>query len=76
MADVKNFGLKGISNDVQLGKGGGRFKWVSANDRYESSNDGSTLKAIRAANVDVQGSFLSDDITSSSVTVNGNGHYW
>ena len=73
MADVKNFGLKGISNDVQLGKGGGRFKWVSANDRYEfTGSDGSTLKAIRAANVDVQGSLLSDDITSSSVTVNGN----
>jgi hypothetical protein len=72
MADVKNFGLKGISNDVQLGKGGGRFKWVSANDRYEfTGSDGSTLKAIRAANVDVQGSLLSDDITSSSVTVNG-----
>ena len=73
MADVKNFGLKGISNDVQLGKGGGRFKWSSANDRYEfTGSDGSTLKAIRAANVDVQGSLLSDDITSSSVTVNGN----
>ncbi len=72
MADVKNFGLKGISNDVQLGKGGGRFKWVSANDRYEfTGSDGSTLKAIRAANVDVQGSLLSNDITASTVTVNG-----
>ena len=59
MADVKNFGLKGISNDVQLGKGGGRFKWVSASDRYEfKGSDGSTLKAIRAAKVDVQGSLL------------------
>ena len=72
MADVKNFGLKGISNDVQLGKGGGRFKWSSANDRYEfTGSDGSTLKAIRAANVDVQGSLLSDDITATSVSVNG-----
>ena len=72
MADVKNFGLKGISNDVQLGKGGGRFKWSSANDRYEfTGSDGSTLKAIRAANVDVQGSLLSNDITASTVTVNG-----
>jgi len=72
MADVKNFGLKGISNDVQLGKSGGRFKWSSANDRYEfTGSDGSTLKAIRAANVDVQGSLLSDDITASSVSVNG-----
>ena len=72
MADVKNFGLKGISNDVQLGKGGGRFKWVSASDRYEfTGSDGSTLKAIRAANVDVQGSLLSDDITASSVNING-----
>ena len=72
MADVKNFGLKGISNDVQLGKGGGRFKWSSANDRYEfTGSDGSTLKAIRAANVDVQGSLLSNDITATTVTVNG-----
>ena len=72
MADVKNFGLKGISNDVQLGKGGGRFKWSSANDRYEfTGSDGSTLKAIRAANVDVQGTLLSNDITASAVTVSG-----
>ena len=72
MADVKNFGLKGISNDVQLGKGGGRFKWSSANDRYEfTGSDGSTLKAIRAANVDVQGTLLSNDITASSVNING-----
>ena len=72
MADVKNFGLKGISNDVQLGKGGGRFKWSSANDRYEfTGSDGSTLKAIRAANVDVQGSLLSNDITATTVSVNG-----
>lgn len=72
MADVKNFGLKGISNDVQLGKSGGRFKWSSANDRYEFTGaDGSTLKAIRAANVDVQGTLLSNDITAASVSVNG-----
>jgi hypothetical protein len=72
MADVKNFGLKGISNDVQLGKSGGRFKWVAASDRYEfTGSDGSTLKAIRAANVDVQGTLLSNDITAASVSVNG-----
>ena len=72
MADVKNFGLKGISNDVQFGKGGGRFKWNSAQDRYEATgSDGSTLKAIRAANVDVQGSLLSNDITATTVNVNG-----
>ncbi len=72
MADVKNFGLKGISNDVQLGKSGGRFKWVAASDRYEfTGSDGSTLKAIRAGNVDVQGTLLSNDITAASVSVNG-----
>tara|TARA_R110002153_G_scaffold44532_4_gene125546 strand:- start:1114 stop:2874 length:1761 start_codon:yes stop_codon:yes gene_type:complete len=72
MADVKNFGLKGVSNDVQLGKSGGRFKWVSASDRYEfTGSDGSTLKAIRAGNVDVQGSLLSNDITSTSISING-----
>jgi len=72
MADVKNFGLKGISNDVQLGKGGGRFKWSSANDRYEfTGSDGSTLKDIRSANVDVQGTLLSNDITASAISISG-----
>lgn len=28
MADVKNYGLKGIGNDVQLGKKGGRFQYA------------------------------------------------
>lgn len=72
MADVKNFGLKGIGDDVQLGKSGGRQKWSSANTRFEFyESDGSTLSAIRAANVDVQGTLLSDDITASAVTVSG-----
>ena len=42
MADVKNFGLKGIGDDVQLGKSGGRQKWSSANTRFEFyESDGS-----------------------------------
>jgi len=72
MADVKNFGLKGIGDDVQLGKSGGRTKWSSGNTRFEFyESDGSTLAAVRAANVDVQGTLLSDDITASAISISG-----
>ena len=27
MADIKNFGIKGLSSDVQMGKSGGRLKY-------------------------------------------------
>ena len=72
MADVKNFGLKGIGDDVQLGKSGGRTKWSSGNTRFEFyESDGSTLAAVRAANVDVQGTLLSNDITASAISIAG-----
>jgi len=72
MADVKNFGLKGIGDDVQLGKSGGRAKWSSGNTRFEFyESDGSTLAAVRAANIDVQGTLLSDDITASAISISG-----
>ena len=31
MADIKNFGIKGIAADVQMGKSGGRLKYDSGN---------------------------------------------
>ena len=72
MADVKNFGLKGIGDDVQLGKSGGRTKWSSGNTRFEFyESDGSTLADIRSANVDVQGTLLSNDITASAISIAG-----
>jgi hypothetical protein len=48
MADIKNFGIKGLSSDVQLGKGGGRFKYDSGNNRFDlTQSDGSTLENLR-----------------------------
>ena len=48
MADIKNFGIKGLSSDVQLGKGGGRFKYDSSNNRFDlTQSDGSTLENLR-----------------------------
>ena len=48
MADIKNFGIKGIAADVQLGKAGGRLKYDSANNRFDlTQSDGSTLEDLR-----------------------------
>jgi hypothetical protein len=35
MADIKNFGIKGISSDVQMGKSGGRLKYDASNNRFD-----------------------------------------
>ena len=52
MADIKNFGIKGIANDVQMGKSGGRLKYDSANNRFDlTQSDGSTLEDIRVGSV-------------------------
>ena len=48
MADIKNFGIKGLSSDVQLGKGGGKVKYDSSNNRFDlTQSDGSTLENLR-----------------------------
>ena len=52
MASIKNFGLAGVSADLQMGKGGGRIVFDSANAVYNfTENDGSTLENIAAATV-------------------------
>ena len=52
MADIKNFGIKGIASDVQMGKSGGRLKYDSANGRFDlTQSDGSTLEDIRIGSV-------------------------
>ena len=52
MADIKNFGIKGIAADVQMGKSGGRLKYDSGNGRFDlTQSDGTTLEDIRLGSV-------------------------
>ena len=52
MADIKNFGIKGIAADVQMGKSGGRLKYDASNNRFDlTQSDGSTLEDIRVGSV-------------------------
>ena len=52
MADIKNFGIKGIAADVQMGKSGGRLKYDSSNNRFDlTQSDGSTLEDLRLGTV-------------------------
>jgi len=52
MADIKNFGIKGIASDVQLGKSGGRLKYDSGNGRFDlTQSDGATLEDLRLGSV-------------------------
>ena len=45
MADIKNFGIKGIAADVQMGKSGGRLKYDSGNNRFDlTQSDGQHSK--------------------------------
>ena len=52
MADIKNFGIKGIAADVQMGKSGGRLKYDSGNGRFDlTQSDGSTLEDLRLGSI-------------------------
>jgi len=52
MADIKNFGIKGLAADVQMGKSGGRIKYDPANNRFDfTQSNGSTLESIRFGTV-------------------------
>ena len=52
MADIKNFGIKGIAADVQMGKSGGRLKYDSGNSRFDlTQSDGSTLENLRLGTI-------------------------
>jgi len=62
MADIKNFGIKGLAADVQMGKSGGRLKYDSGNSRFDfTQSDGSTLENIRLGSV-VAGSWTATAI--------------
>ena len=49
MANVKNYGLKGIGNDVQFGKAGGRLVYDVSSSFFKFTTDGSTLSQARVA---------------------------
>ena len=52
MADIKNFGIKGIAADVQMGKSGGRLKYDAGNNRFDlTQSDGSTLEDLRLGSI-------------------------
>lgn len=49
MADIKNFGIRGIGADVQFGKSGGRVVYDSGNSLFKVTTDGTTLGNINVA---------------------------
>jgi hypothetical protein len=50
MANIKNFGIAGVSADVQMGKSGGRVVYDSGNTLFKfTESDGSTLAKLRVA---------------------------
>ena len=49
MADIKNFGIRGIGSDVQFGKGGGRVVYDSGNSLFKVTTDGTTLGHMNVA---------------------------
>jgi hypothetical protein len=52
MADIKNFGIKGIAADVQMGKSGGRLVYDSGNSRFDlMQSDGATLEDLRIGTI-------------------------
>ena len=52
MADIKNFGIKGLAADVQMGKSGGRLKYDATNGRFDlTQSDGSTLEDLRVGSI-------------------------
>ena len=56
MANIKNFGLSGVSADVQFGKAGGRVVYDAGASVFKVTQaDGSTLDNIRVATTPING---------------------
>ena len=49
MANVKNYGLKGVNADLQFGKAGGRLIYDTTSSFFKFTTDGSTLAQLRVA---------------------------
>lgn len=71
MADIKNYGLKGVGSDVQYGKSGGRLIYDSSSSFFKfTESDGSTLAQLRVATTPSN----ANDVASKSyvdATING-----
>ena len=52
MANIKNFGIKGVASDIQLGKGGGFFVYDKVNGKFQVKDSGSSLENIEFATVE------------------------
>jgi len=52
MANIKNFGIKGVASDIQMGKGGGFVVYDSSNGRFEFKDSGSSLENVQFATVE------------------------
>ena len=51
MANIKNFGIKGVASDIQFGKGGGFFVYDKNNGKFQVTDSGSSLEDIEFATV-------------------------
>lgn len=71
MADIKNFGLKGVGSDVQYGKGGGHVSWTGSS--FQFSTDGTSLTSIKGAPAQTADQFVTlaqlDAIGSTGLSV-------
>ena len=51
MANIKNFGIKGVASDVQYGKSGGFAVYDSSNNKFQFKDNGSSLEDVEFATV-------------------------
>ena len=51
MANIKNFGIKGVAADVQYGKSGGFVVYDSSNNKFQFKDSGSSLEDVEFATV-------------------------
>ena len=70
MANVKNYGLKGVNADLQFGKSGGRLIYDTGSSFFKFTTDGSTLSNIRVATTP---SNINDAASKSYVDATANG---
>ena len=70
MANVKNYGLKGVNADLQFGKSGGRLIYDTGSSFFKFTTDGSTLSNIRVATTP---SDVNDAASKSYVDATANG---
>ena len=69
MANIKNFGIKGVASDVQYGKSGGFVVYDSSNNKFQFKDNGSALEDVEFATVQA-GTWSG---TSIAVTKGGTG---